>query len=187
MVRFTCQKHPECGQAGQDGKATDNWGATAFGAVKPVAGQHWWPWANGFITMSRDAANPRKSKGYQRDEWPPHYFWPGDAAAAARNMVQRVRMIPSEENGCGGRIWKGFCGEYAASANKGKKQIVRSEFIEVKSKDLKPRQEVNGQATTLHSTVSIDTARAVFTFKDFDVPNDPDDGLRLNTKCWPED
>lgn len=94
MVRWTCQATPG---SSKDGTATARWGSTAIFPIGGKKDQHWFPWVNGFIPESDSRT------GCERDEWPPRFFWPGDAVAAQKKMEQRVRLIPASNNGDAGR------------------------------------------------------------------------------------
>lgn len=121
MVRWTCQATPG---SSKDGTATARWGSTALFPIGGKKDQHWFPWVNGFIPESDSRT------GCERDEWPPRFFWPGDAVAAQKKMEQRVRLIPASNNGDAGRtLLKGFCAENAAETVKGKQTFVNPKFI----------------------------------------------------------
>ncbi|KAK4442307.1 hypothetical protein QBC34DRAFT_363987 [Podospora aff. communis PSN243] len=175
MHRWTCHATKGTSKAGQ---TTEHWGALAINTMK---GQHWFPWMNGFIARSP------KGKVCEKDEWPPRYFWPGDKEALKRNMKQRVRLLPQNENGGAGSMWAHFCEDNNAQTVKNKPgtTYVNPSFIQtVKSES---KQEVNKGTTTIKSTVSVDTAHAVFTITDFqgiDL-NDKLHGLKENP-CWPK-
>jgi hypothetical protein len=127
MVRWTCQATSETNLKGD---ATDLWGSTAIEKIGRTQ-QHWWPWANGFVfrTVIMKPKGKHATKGCDRDEWPPHYFWPGDETAKKKRMVQRVRFIPYNENSGAGQIWKGFCENNAARSVGRERTYIKSEFI----------------------------------------------------------
>lgn len=101
-----------------------------------------------------------------------------------------MRMIPHDDNECGGRLWRGFCNDNNASSKKpgSNEDEVQSQFLRVVKKWTRSVTDPKFPFTTSYTTLSIQTARAVFTIDDWDgLPNDPYDGLKLNKKCWPED
>lgn len=138
MTEWTCQGTPG---TSRPGKATKSWGSTAIGKLEDDV-QHWWPWANGFVftttltdaqgnVVTNSKGNP-STQGCDRDEWPPKYFWPGDANAPT-HMVQRVRLNPANYNRGGSQIWNGFCNINNAMSttiiNRQRKSFIQSNFI----------------------------------------------------------
>ena len=134
MVRWTCGA---TAGTSQKGKATDEWGSTAFKILPPLKPkQHNFAWANGFVALAirKNKNGVKVAKGCDRDEWPPRYFWPGDAAAKAKGISQRIRFIPAADNQGAGQIWAQFCntnGAQLTRANGGTtKSFIQSAWIE---------------------------------------------------------
>ncbi|KAI0390319.1 hypothetical protein F5Y17DRAFT_71510 [Xylariaceae sp. FL0594] len=204
MTEWTCQETTTSHKSGwgHDGTATDVWGQTAVLGRPPNKKnkwQHWFPWANGFVyrepvldaqgSPELDRNGKPKFKGCNRDEFPPRYFWPGDKPKPPSNMNQWVRFIPEDQNRGAGQLWNGFANNNAASttvkAGKTQTWILSSN---VKSGNLRTSTEKGqGKDTTIHSTVSISTLRAIFSIADFDgLKPYPADGLDENP-CYPKD
>ncbi|KAL2063178.1 hypothetical protein VTL71DRAFT_6250 [Oculimacula yallundae] len=218
MIRFTCGA---TAGTGVDGGATKSWGSTALAKWSPKGDQqHNFAWANGFAHLIK-VAKKKKGKltdiqdGCDRDEWPPHYFWPGDKIAEKNGLEQRVRFIPSSENRGAGQIWAGFCNNNAALSTKRNwndaikstetKSFIQKGWIQTvgqaivdkplvlqktTSKSSSHAAPKNGQlifVIAIVSTVSVNTGRAVFTIADWDgLPDDKDwHGLKENP-CWPK-
>lgn len=180
-----------------EGQATKTWGNTAIATMTGGQQQHWWPWSNGFIYREPLLAKDGKQKedrfdnklweGCDRDEWPPRAFWPGDEEAAKKNLVQRVRLLPGSENRGAGSVWKGFCEQHNAQSRQMKgramKDVIRSKYIRTTASQTS--KEVVGGVTTVHTTATIETARAVFSIGDWDgTAKDTEDGLWENP-CYP--
>jgi hypothetical protein len=70
---------------------------------------HHWAWVNGFMP-------PRGNDQCEWDEWPPRYFWPGDAKALAKRAEQRVRFLPKPDKAGAGHIWSGYCNNHVAQS-----------------------------------------------------------------------
>lgn len=114
MGIFTCGMY----EMSRDGGATATWGSTAI-QTRRSSCQHWFPWANGVVYRDTSTSGTKiATVGCDRDEWPPRYFWPGDAPAAKMKpaLVQRIRFIPSEENRAAGQVWKQFCNNRGAKS-----------------------------------------------------------------------
>ncbi|KAK0610895.1 hypothetical protein B0T14DRAFT_500090 [Immersiella caudata] len=188
MIRWTCS---ETAVTSKDGGATNAWGATAV-RPRPRTAQHWFPWAKGF--MPRD---PKNGKGCERDEWPPRFFWPGDAVARQKGMEQRVRLIPAAQNGGAGSMFREFCIDNAAAVKKKQPtdpDLVDPKFIVTKEQNSRTDKAGPGGTPTVFTTVSVQTGHAVFDIQDWDnLPEEPDalpddqkwHGLKENP-CWPK-
>ncbi|KAK8026239.1 hypothetical protein PG990_004062 [Apiospora arundinis] len=165
--------------------ALTDWGVTAI-AKRSSKHQHWWPWAQGWILRKGETQDGGEC---ERDEWPPAYFWPGDAYAKKNNMVQRVRLNPEKHNKEAGRIFKGFCASNDAMVMKGSTMLEKKDNVEtVGIPDVKKASKGPDGTDTITSIVSVNTRHAVFKFEDWD--NLPVDnvwyGLKEN-ECWPSD
>ncbi|KAH6707938.1 hypothetical protein BKA61DRAFT_697760 [Leptodontidium sp. MPI-SDFR-AT-0119] len=199
MIQFTCGA---TANTGLDGQTTSSWGSTLMASLPAEKKQHNFAWANGFVELTESVKiGGKKPKtithGCDRDEWPPRYFWPGDIVAAAKGLKQRVRFLPDSENRGAGQIWKQFCNKNAAQVtevktNKASKtqdttSYIHSDWIRTVGTAIIDKPLVVKQTTTIVSTVSVDTGRAVFTFADWDgLPEDKDwHGLKEN-RCWPK-
>ncbi|RYP67030.1 hypothetical protein DL771_007449 [Monosporascus sp. 5C6A] len=120
------------------------------------------------------------------------YFWPGDDDAPA-HMVQRVRLVPFDDNRGAGQIWKGFCEDNNAISTKVRvaktTSWIQSNFIRTQpNPKVEPQYRGKDRTATIISSVSVLTARAIFKFTDWDgLPKDNQwYGLKDN-KCWPKD
>ncbi|KAH9211736.1 hypothetical protein DL95DRAFT_411781 [Leptodontidium sp. 2 PMI_412] len=199
MVRFTCGA---TANTGLDGKTTSSWGSSLMTKFPATPNQHNFAWANGFVELTESFKMSGTkittiTNGCDRDEWPPRYFWPGDTVAAAKGLKQRVRFLPAPENRGAGQIWNQFCNKNAAQVtkaktNKGLKTSVTTSYINSKwirtiGTAVVDNPLIVGKTTTIISTVSVDTGRAVFTIADWDgLPDDKDwHGLKEN-RCWPK-
>ncbi|KAK6845712.1 hypothetical protein PG995_015822 [Apiospora arundinis] len=189
MTEFTCGETRSNYRlnAHKDLKATalTDWGVTAI-AKRSSKHQHWWPWAQGWILRNGEKS---LDGACERDEWPPAYFWPGDAYAKKNNMVQRVRLNPATHNGPAGGIFHGFCATNDAIIMKGSTTLEKKENVEtVGAPDVKKARKGPDGTDTITSIVSVNTRHAVFKFEDWD--NLPVDniwyGLKEN-ECWPSD
>ncbi|KAI1210176.1 uncharacterized protein F4807DRAFT_467289 [Annulohypoxylon truncatum] len=183
---------------GNDGKATNNWGATALTRINSPATQHWFPWANGFVYRDIISENgkPKTNKnhatmfhGCERDEFPPRYFWPGDDKAP-KDMRQWVRFLPEDQNRGAGQLWKGFCNDHNAQSTKIiSKKPTQTYVVSANLKSDKARTSVEqpkGKDKTIHSTVKVSTLRAIFSISEFEGLKANDDGLEENP-CYPKD
>lgn len=147
MTEWTCQQTTTMHDRnwGWDGTATDDWGSTAIAKQR---GQHWWPWANGFVLREvdlDDKGQPRKNKkgndiirDCERDEFPPRYFWP-EQKKVPKHMRQLVRFLPGDQNGGAGGLWAGFCNENNAASTKQAKGKTYHTYVV--SKNLKSKQK----------------------------------------------
>ncbi|KAL7629676.1 hypothetical protein AAE478_001199 [Parahypoxylon ruwenzoriense] len=211
MTEWTCQATATSwGNAkskgwGNDGLATEKWGATALAKIPGTSGraakvswQHWFPWANGYVyresTMENgkvklDANGKEMFKGCDRDEFPPRYFWPGDSKAP-KDMRQWVRFLPGYQNRGAGGLWGGFCNDHnAASTTKPPKKAEETYVISANLKSDKAitrEEHPKGKDKTIHSTVKISTLRAIFSISEFEGLKDNDDGLEENP-CYPKE
>ncbi|KAI0892932.1 hypothetical protein F4806DRAFT_505218 [Annulohypoxylon nitens] len=204
MTEWTCQATESYRYSsgkrlwGVDGKATSTWGSTALDKINGASAQHWFPWANGYIYRSISSKNGQpvlnkasqvKSKGCERDEFPPRYFWPGDDKAP-KDMRQWVRLLPQADNRGGGQLWQGFCNDYnAASTTTNKKSKIDQTYVisaNLKSDKARTSEEhPQGKDKTIHSTVKISTLRAIFSIASFEGLKQNDDGLKENP-CYPK-
>ncbi|KAK4443009.1 hypothetical protein QBC34DRAFT_499274 [Podospora aff. communis PSN243] len=161
MIRWTCS---ETKGTSKKGAATGSWGSSAIGRVGKA--QQWFPWANGFVPR-----DPDTGKGYKR-------------------IYKRVRFIPAAENGGAGSMFKEFCVNNAAAVPKAKapggQDLVDPQFIVTKEQNSRTDLAKGNDPATVFTTVSVQTAHAVFEIKDWDnLPADPEfHGLKLNP-CWP--
>ncbi|KAK5662284.1 hypothetical protein OQA88_8190 [Cercophora sp. LCS_1] len=191
MVRWTCHETKNTGDRKKKrGKGHGSMGlhgglgtgrkrATLVGVGK---------WLRPRTTLPPNANGNRATKGCDRDEWPPAAFWPGDEEAAKQNppMVQRIQFLPWHENEGAGQVWKSFCVVHNAQTVKNKATFVNNKYVKTVGKPAVTMDRGRDGTTTVITTVSVDTAHAIFTFKDWDrLPEDPDfDGLKEN-ECWP--
>ncbi|KAK0122536.1 hypothetical protein ONS96_009578 [Cadophora gregata f. sp. sojae] len=203
MVQFTCGATTN---TGLDGGATEDWGSTRIEPLPKKRSQHNFAWANGFVELTTEIKIAKKKPktvtyGCDRDEWPPRYFWQGDEVAATHGRSQRVRLVPAKENRGAGQIWAQFCNSNAAQVTKTVRpkkghvpakteevnSYVQSAWIRSVGKPIVDKPIVVKKTTTIVSTVSVETGRAVFTIADWDgLPNDKDwHGLKENP-CWPK-
>ncbi|KAK8108537.1 hypothetical protein PG984_014338 [Apiospora sp. TS-2023a] len=176
MTEWTCQQTATSHKDGwgHDGAATDSWGATAITKL-PRIGQHWFPWANGFIyNEERPIQNNKQvTIGCDRDEFPPRYFWPGDGNVPTHN-----------QNRGADQLWGGFCNDYnAASTAKKETYVVSANLKSVKGKE---NREVTKGVTTSITTVTVSTLRAIFSIAEFPGLKANYDGLDENP-CYPKE
>jgi hypothetical protein len=146
MVRWTCGATTDTSSTGS---ATFSWGMTAL-SKRPKKAQHFWPWANGFISAELTTNNDQVvfGKGCDRDEWPPRYFWPGDVEAAKKGMVQRIRMLPYDQNRGAGQVWAGVCLKYGAQSVARSTSYIQSAYISTIGPHPEP-QRVEGKDGTI--------------------------------------
>ncbi|KAK8061069.1 hypothetical protein PG997_015290 [Apiospora hydei] len=203
MTEWTCQQTATSHAKGwgNDGTATNSWGVTALvampGSRAKMRGQHWFPWANGFIYHERAMENGQQKlgadkkpvwKGCERDEFPPRYFWPGDDKAP-KHMRQLVRLLPDDQNKGAGQLWNGFCNDNNAASTRKYQQNADTYVVSAHLKSVKgeEEQEVEKGTTTSITTVTVSTLRAIFSISEFEgLKPEPYDGLEEN-QCYPRD
>ncbi|KAK7936732.1 uncharacterized protein PG986_015170 [Apiospora aurea] len=215
MTEWTCQqtatRHGK--DWGYKGKATASWGVTALAAMPgsnvKTRGQHWFPWANGFIYRERVMVNGQQKlgadkkpvwKGCERDEFPP----------------KLIRLIPQDQNGAAGQLWNGFCNDNNAEsttnpvAKPEETYVVSAHLKSVKGKEEKHVQKGTtskavplvlpkrafashranrdgGGETASITTVTVSTLRAIVSISEFEgLKPEPYDGLEENP-CFPRD
>ncbi|USW50702.1 hypothetical protein Slin15195_G040210 [Septoria linicola] len=148
----------------------------------------------------------RKAMQCEADEWPPAYFIPR-GKEREKEWAQRIRSIPSGENGGAGNLWQGFCAQH--DGGKYNNQRVRisdfddnteeiledeTEFLKEKlnEKLLAPLGKPNtkiGDKTDTHSYATVTYTRAVFELEfnwgDMEVPSAQNNWYLDENPCWP--
>ncbi|KAI5364484.1 hypothetical protein Slin14017_G043740 [Septoria linicola] len=159
-----------------------------------------------YIFVGKARQKQRKALQCEADKRPPAYFIPR-GKEREKEWGQRIRLIPSGENGGAGNLWQGFCAQH--DGGKYNNQRVRipdfddnteviledeTEFLKEKLNEKllaplgKPNTKIGDKADT-HSYATVTYTRAVFELEfnwgNMEVPSAQNNWYLDKNPCWP--